>query len=362
MPAMSKSAVLVDARKIEIQEFALPEIGEDDGLLRVETTGVCGADWPVYTGEAFDRTPPPVILGHEIVGRVEKVGQKAAQRWGVKEGDRVCMEEYIRCSNCRQCLTGNYNVCENLIMLGHVSTHTDPPLWGGYSQYLYLDPRAILYKLHDSVPTEIAPLFLPMGNGVRWVQEDGQTRIGSTVVILGPGHQGIGCVVAAKEAGASNIIVTGLAADASRLEIAKDLGADHTIIVDKEDVVEKVTELTGGTMADTVVNVTAGAPQTVQQSIELAGQGGTVVLAGGSQTPRVDISTDMVRRKELTLKGVRGRRMREIKKAIQIIESGKYPLEKICTHRFSIEQTELALKTIGREGESEALAIAVTDM
>ena len=362
MPETAKAAVLVDARKIEIQEFTLPQIGNDDGLLRIEITGVCGADWPIFTGAGFDKTPPPVILGHEIVGRVEQVGEEAALRWGVKAGDRVAMEEYIPCGSCLDCLTGHYNVCSRMMWFGHVSTEEEKPLWGGYSQFLYLHPRSILYKLPESIPTPVAPLFLPMGNGVRWVQEEGGTEIGSTVVIQGPGHQGMGCVVAASEAGASCIIVTGISTDAGRLEIAKKMGAHHTLIVDQVDVVEQVREITGGTMASTVVNVTAGAPKTVQESLELAGQGATVVLAGSGHGPSVEISSDMLRRKEITLKGVRGRRFREIQKAIGIMESGKYPLELMCTHRFPIEETEQALKTVGREGDLESLAVAIVNL
>ena len=141
MATKSKSAVVVDKRRIEVQEFSLPEIGEDDGLLRVEITGVCGSDYPVYTGDDGGRTPPPVILGHEIVGRVERLGARAAERWSVKEGDRVAMEEFVPCGRCYYCLTGHYNNCGNRpMMLGHVPTTSSPSLWGGYSEYLYPDP------------------------------------------------------------------------------------------------------------------------------------------------------------------------------------------------------------------------------
>ena len=359
MATKSKSAVVVDKRRIEVQEFSLPEIGEDDGLLRVEITGVCGSDYPVYTGDDGGRTPPPVILGHEIVGRVERLGARAAERWSVKEGDRVAMEEFVPCGRCYYCLTGHYNNCGNRpMMLGHVPTTSSPSLWGGYSEYLYLDPRSVLYKLSDSVPLEVAPLYLPMGNGVRWVQSDGGARIGSTVAILGPGHVGMGCVAAAKEAGASCVIVTGLSADANRFGIAKALGADYTINIEEEHPVKRVSEITNGAMADTVVNVTASAPGAVQQAIDLAGHGGTIVQAGVAHA-RAEISIDEILRKELHLKGCRARHMTDVLKGIKVLESGKYPLEKTCTHQFSIEETAEAIQTVGREGDPESLAVAV---
>ena len=356
--ATAQAAVLVAPRQVEMQEFTLPEIGDDDGLLKIEITGVCGADWAPYLGDT-KTCSPPVILGHEIVGRVERIGAKAAARWGVKEGDRVCMEEYIPCRDCEYCLTGHYNVCGKR-WYGHLSANEGPGIWGGYSQYLYLDPKAVVYPMSDKVPVEIAQLFLSMGNGVRWVQSAGAANIGSVVAILGPGHVGMGAVVAAKEAGADCVIVTGLGSDASRLAVARDLGADYTINVqEEEDLRETVRKITGGHMCDTVVNATANAPRTAQQAVELGGHLATIVLAGGADTPFVELNQDMIRTNEMTLKGVRGRHYQEVKKAIQIIESGKYPLHKIATHYFPLEETDLALRTMGREGDPNSLQVSV---
>ena len=359
MATMSKSAVLVAPRKIEIQEIPIPDTGDDDGILRIEATGVCGADWgPYTTGESPGGAPMPKVLGHEIVGRIERVGKNAAVRWGVKEGDRVAMEEYIPCGRCDDCFTGHYNFC-NSRWYGMMSVTFPPALWGGYSEYLYLDPNSIMYPMADSVPKEIAPFFLPLGNGVRWATTEGGVGIGSTIVILGPGGQGMGSVVAAKEAGAGCIIVTGLSSDARRLEIAKEMGADYTIVADEQDVVQQVSEITGGKMADTVVNVTANAPQTVQQALEVAGKRATVVLAGIAHGEVPGFTPGLINMKELTIKGVRGRRMNEVRKAIHIMESGKYPLEKVMTHHFPVEQTDLAIRTMGKEGEPGALHVAV---
>lgn len=359
MGIKAKAAVLVAPQHIEMQEFPLPEIGEEEGLIRMEVTGVCGADWPAYSGELGDFFHPPLILGHEIVGRVERIGAKAAKRWKVKEGDRVAMEEFAPCGHCDYCLSGRYNVCMDK-MYGFTSLSTPPALWGGYSEYVYLHPHAIVHKMADTVPTEIASFFLPLSNGIRWVQEVGAAKIGSTVMILGPGNQGLACVVAAKEAGASCIIITGRSIDASRLAVARELCADHTIDVDVDkNVLERVREITNGTMADTVINVTSHAPQTAQLAIELAGHGGTVVMAGMAHEPAEGFMPDMVTMKELTIKGVRGRTSRELKEAVRLVESGKYPLEKLATHRFPIEETERAIKTVGRQGDPGAIHVAV---
>ena len=106
------AALLTEPRKIELREFALPDIGPDAGLAKIEITGVCGADWPIYTGHLAHYAPPPLIPGHEIVARIAKIGAAAARRWGVKEGDRIVMEEYAPCGRCDWCLAGRYYMCE----------------------------------------------------------------------------------------------------------------------------------------------------------------------------------------------------------------------------------------------------------
>ena len=365
MAMKTRAAVLTGPRHIELQELAVPEIDENSGLVRVEATGVCGVDWPAYKGARLDRFNPPIILGHEIVGRIARIGAKAAARWNVKEGDRIVIEEYVPCGRCEYCLSGHYYLCGGIRMekmYGFTSLDVAPGLWGGFSEYVYLDPGALIHKLADSVPSEIAPLYLALSNGIRWVQGEGRIGIGDTVVILGPGQLGLSCVVAAKEAGAGCIIVTGRAADGKKLEIARELGAHHTIDIDDEDdVVQRVHDLTGGKGADAVINVTSAAPAAAQQAVELVKMRGVIVMAGGALGPAEGFYPDMLTRKEITMKGVRGRTARDLKKALRLLESGKYPLRKLATHKFSIEDTEKALLTIGGEGERGAIHVSVVN-
>jgi threonine dehydrogenase-like Zn-dependent dehydrogenase len=362
MPLTTRAAVLTGPRTIDLRELPVPEVREDNAILRVEVTGVCGVDWPAYTQSRAERFPVPIILGHEIVGRIERIGKDAAHKWGVKEGDRVAMEEYAPCGRCAYCSSGHYYLCGGMrmaIMYGFTSMTVGYGLWGGFSQFVYLDPNSRLHKLDEAVPTRIAPLYIPISNGIRWVQREGGIGIDDTIVILGPGQLGLACVIAAKEAGAGCIIITGRSGDANRLAVARQLGAHHAINVDEEDPVERVAAITGGRMADTVMNVAAGAPRIAQQAMELAKIRGTIIMAGGSGKPAEGFQSDLLSRKELIMKGVRGRAEVDLKKAIRLVESGRHPLHLLATHKFSIEETDLALRTIGGEGAPNPIHISV---
>lgn len=358
----TNAAVLVGSREIQLQEIPVPEVREDTAVLRVEVTGVCGVDWPAYTGARADRFKPPIILGHEIVGHIDRIGKQASAKWGLKDGDRVAMEEYAPCGHCEFCSSGHYYICGGLCMekmYGFTSMTVAPGLWGGFSEYVYLDTRSRLHKLADHVPTRTAPLYMPISNGIRWVQREGGIGIDDTVVILGPGQLGLACVIAAKEAGAGCIIITGRSKDSSRLAVAKQLGAHHAIDVDKDDPVERVAAITGGRMADAVINVAAGAPGIAQQAMELCRIRGVIVMAGGAGHPAEGFQSDLLSRKELTMKGVRGRADVDLKKAIRLVESGRHPLHLLATHKFSLSETDLALRTIGGEGSPDPIHVSV---
>ena len=140
----------------------------------------------------------------------------------------------------------------------HVTSVNVPPgLWGGYSEYVYLDPQALIHRIADHVPTECAPFYVPLSNGIRWTHLEGGIGIGDTVVILGPGGQGLACVIAAREAGAGKIIITGRARDANRLALAREFGAHHTIDVDAEKDVATCPMSTWPTMSRTLMEVAA---------------------------------------------------------------------------------------------------------
>ena len=145
------------------------------------------------------------------------------------------------------------------IRYGYTSSEKAPHLWGGFAQYVYLPWNAVLHHVPKGVSAELAGLVTPMANGVEWSLFDGGVGYNSTVLIQGPGQQGLSQTVVCKQAGAAQIIVTGTSKDKARIEVAKRLGADHVIDVQKEDPLERIMEITGGKGVDVALDCTAGA-------------------------------------------------------------------------------------------------------
>ena len=348
LPKTSFAMVQTEARTLEARDVPIPEIDDDSALLELEACGICGSDYEQYEGVL--RVPYPVVPGHEPLGRIAKIGDRAAQRWGVDTGDRVAIETMLSCHHCSQCLGGHYHLCDERRIYSYIPLTEAPGLWGGYSQYMYLHPNTIMHKVDASLPAEIAVMFNPLGAGFRWAVEIPNTQIGDTVVILGPGQRGLASVVACREAGAGTIIVTGLEADARKMQLARAFGADHTIDVDNEDSVRRVKELTDGRGADVVVDVSAYATRPVRDAIHMVRAGGTVVLAGvKGYKPVEDFVSDVVVLKEITIRGAIGVTSTGYKSAIRLIESGRIALENMHTHNFDLADAELAIKTLARQ-------------
>jgi threonine dehydrogenase-like Zn-dependent dehydrogenase len=350
------AAVMVAPRRLELTEFERPKIQPDTALLRVEVTGICGSDYSFYAHDLATTmgVAYPYIPGHEAVGVIEEIGPLAARRWGVKSGDRVAIEAAMHCGFCANCLRGELLLCDGStkpgLGYGHVPVSVAPSLWGGYAQYMYLEPNTVLYKVPETLTAEQAVLYQPLGGGVRWASRVPKTKSGDTVAIFGAGQRGLTCVIGAKEAGAANIIVTGLTSDQGRLELAREFGASATINVEEENAVDRIKDLTDGKMADVVVDISAGATQPVVDAIYAARPGGTVVLAGLKDRKPISgfISDDLVQR-QLTVIGVRAVDYESYTEAFRILASGKYPLEKMRTHEFPLADAENAVRTIGRE-------------
>ena len=364
MSDMTASAVLVEPRRIEVQEFEIPRVPEHAALIKVEGTGICGSDWAPFAG-SWGTDLPPMILGHEVVGSIVELGEGTGDRWGVALGDRITVEESIPCNHCQLCRTGRYHMCDPMhtaegMRYGLTPISVEPSIWGGFGEYMYVHPNSIVHQLSSSVPVDVAPLFIPISNGIRWVERDGGCRIGDTVVIQGPGQHGLGCVVGAKLAGAGMVVVVGTGKDAHRFDVAKQLGADYVINIEDGPADEQLREITNGDMAEVVLDVTAAAPSAVADSVSMAAIGGTVILAGAKEgKPATGLITDKLLLNEITMKGVYGHDFMSVSRALELIESNTLPLDLMCTHTFSLDRCEEALLTLGGEGEPDSIHITI---
>jgi len=355
-----RAAVQLGPRRIELQEFPRPRIGPDDGLLRVEANGICGSDVETYKGHLGSH-PDPFIPGHEPMGIIEEVGERAAQRWGVEPGDRVALEVIVPCRSCQRCLTGQYQFCRNRT-IGHGVTPVKvaPSIWGGLSEYLYLSPGVVMHPVDKTLPPEIAVMYNPLGAGVRWAVHLGGVGLGSTVLILGCGQRGLSAVIAAKAVGAETVIVTGLARDRAKLDLAREFGADHTINAEEEDTVARVLQITGGDGVDVALELTPIATEPVSHAIEAIRHGGRVVLAGLKGGEAHPVNTDLIINKGATVIGAFSVDARGYADAIRIIESGRFPLEKLHTHSFGLADVAHAIETLaGEAGEETAVHVSI---
>jgi threonine dehydrogenase-like Zn-dependent dehydrogenase len=350
------AAVRVAPGKTEIRDYPMPEIADDAALMRMEVAGICGTDVKLYQ---HPPTKAAVIMGHENIGVIAKAGREFTRRKGFKEGDLVFVEHYVSCGKCEWCHRGEYRHCENTdwrnnpdsIRYGYTSAEKAPHLWGGFAQYVYLPWNAVVHRVPAGVTPELAGLVTPMANGVEWSLFEGGVGYNSTVLIQGPGQQGLSQTVICKQAGASLVIVTGTSKDGARMGVAKTLGADYVIDVQKEDPLARIMEITGGKGVDVSLDCTAGAGTIpILLGVEaLKRKAGTIVVQGEmKEFPNFPL--EKVTTKYITIKSARGHSYRACELALAQLASHRFPLEKVTTHRFGLKDVDLAIRSVGNQG------------
>jgi alcohol dehydrogenase len=334
--------------EIALETFAVPEVGPDDALLEIELAGVCGTDHHAFIGKLA--VPMPIILGHEILGRIVAIGHRAAARYGVSLGQSVTVEASVPCWACEDCLGGGYRFCRTNRGYGmRLSTNEPPALWGAIAELMHVAPGSIVHPVPAGMPPRVAVVASIFANGIQWLRYHGELSTGDTVVIQGAGPQGLAATMIARESGAAQIIVTGLARDASRLALARSFGADTTIVADEEDVVATVSRLTAGRLADLVLDVT-GSSGAVQTSVALVRRRGRLVLGGlsghGTETA---LKLDELVWKEIRLQGVFAKGANAISAANRILAARGhlYPLQRLISHVYTLDNAGDAIVAAG---------------
>lgn len=289
---MSMKALLLTApSKLELVDFPDPRPAADEVLVRIRACGICGSDihgWDGSTG----RRRPPLVMGHEAAGEIAGLGTGVT---GWKVGERVTFDSTISCGQCGCCRDGHINLCENRRVLGVAPVEYCQH--GAFAEYVAL-PTRILYRLPAGLSFQQAAMVEPVSIAIHAVQ---RVRVAptDTAVVIGSGMIGLFVVQALRWAGARRIIAVDL--DASRLALARELGATDTLQSDTCDVPAEVARLTGGQGADLAFEVVGVSP-TLQLALASLRRGGSAVLVG-NLAPKTDFPLQAVVTRELTLYG-----------------------------------------------------------
>lgn len=342
---MSRAVVFNGDETWELRDLPVPDPQPGGAILRVEATGLCHSDVDHFRGHVH--TPWggefPSIAGHEIVGRIETISPEASAAWRVDEGDRVAVRGIVVMPD------GTFRI------YGHdFSADRGSGLHGGFAEHLELLPGSTVYRLRDDVSAAELTFFEPLSCAVTWVAP---VRAGDVVVVEGPGHMGMATIVAARAAGATSVIVTGTARDRFRLDCALDAGADHVVDVDAEDPTERVRDLTGGQMADVVIDAASGNPITVNLAMDLVKRGGHVVVAGMKDQPLEGFHSDWIPTRRITLHPGAGL---DTERAVALINEGDIPTAPLLGETYPLEQFEEAFALITRQlPERDAVRVAL---
>ena len=315
---------------ISLEEVEKPRINPDEVLIKVKAAGVCGTDIHIY----HDEHPywPPVILGHEFSGEIAQVGTRA-KSW--KVGERVVSEASTRtCGVCELCRSGDYQMCPE----------KRAPGWGidgAFTEYIKM-PAVLLHRIPESVSFEEAALTEPTAVTVHALLERSLIEPEAFTVVQGCGPIGLLAAQLAKSMGASRVMITGISQDVPlRLKLAKDLAIDYVVNVEKEDVVAKVKELTGGQGADLIVEA-SGKEKAINQSLEMIRRQGLINVLGITGKERINLGWDRAVFASITVSFSFSSNYLSWERALSMIAEGKIKVKPLITAEFPLEDWQNA--------------------
>ena len=350
LPETMQAVVCHGPENYQLETVAVPRPGPGEALVKVEGVGICASDLKCYHGAAKfwgDANRPAwaeteVIPGHEFVGTIVQLDGAAADHWGVGVGDRVVAEQIVPCWKCRYCLDGKYWMCQPHDMFGF--KRRTP---GAMAEYMLFSKDALVHRVSPDLPPAHAAFAEPLSCALHAV-ERADIKFEDVVVVAGCGPIGLGMIAGAKSKNPKLVIALDMAQD--KLDLALECGADLTINIGTEDAVARVKELTDGYGADVYIEGT-GHPSAVGQGLNLLRKLGTYVeysVFGSDVTVDWSIISDD---KELDVRGAHlGPHCWPA--AIRMIESGRLPMDKICTHQLPLAEFQKGLDLVASGKES----------
>ena len=334
-------AVYYNNSDIRLEERPVPPIGSGEILVRVIASGICGSD----VMEWYRVKKAPLVLGHEIAGKIAAVGEDVTR---YKVGDRVFVSHHIPCNTCHYCLRGYHTACETL----H-TTNYDP---GGFAEYIRIPRLNVdrgVFVLPDEVSFDAGVFVEPLACVVRG-QRIANLQPGQAVLILGSGISGLLHLLLARTLGAGRIVTTDISA--YRLEMARQLGAD-AVFDAREDIPVRLREINDDRLADLVI-VCTGALSAFKQALHSVDRGGTI-LCFATTEPGVDLPVPINEfwRNEIKLMPSYGNSPLDATLAIELIRSGRVPVEKMITHRLPLTETGQGFRLVAGGGKSMKVII-----
>lgn len=323
---------------IELREIDIPVPGADEILIKVEAAGICGSDLHIYNWDTQVRMQPPVVMGHEFSGTIEEVGGSVTN-WHL--GDRVTAEpSYYVCEECAYCKSGFYNLCEERQVFGFWAD-------GAFAEYIKV-PAKRLHKLPDNISFEEGAMIEPFACCVHGVKELTGVDVEDFTVVSGPGAIGLLCLQVARASGARTAVI-GTEADVKRLELARELGADYTFQIGKDDVLREIRDLSGGLGADVVIEASGAAPA-VDMGFDMAKKRGKYLQIGLFGKP-ISTAFEKIAYKELQIFGSFAQKWSAWKCALKLLGNEKVRLKPLVSDALPLREWEKGFnKLLNKEG------------
>ena len=316
-------------RGLSMESAAVPPIGAADVLVRVKTASICGTDLHIYGWDRWSqgRIKPPVTLGHEFCGVVERVGEEVT---AVVAGDLVSAEMHVNCGHCHQCRLGEAHICQNLRIIGIDQD-------GAFAEFVKI-PASNIWRLDPAIPEHYGAILDPLGNAVHTVLAG--PIAGQTVLVTGCGPIGLMSIAVAKACGSSTVFAT--ETNENRRAMAKKMGADIVLNPAAEDAVARILEETNGTGVDALLEM-SGNPTAIQQGFKALRAGGRASLLGiPTENVPLDLVNDVIF-KGATVQGIYGRRMYGTwVQMTALLKAGRLNLEPLFGEREPLEKFENA--------------------
>ena len=351
-PKTSKAAVVREfGRDIEIEDVPVPQDVEEGALLvKIECSSICGTDVHLWEGSLSLNVDLPVILGHEMVGKIIAMGKNSdvdSVGQPLKIGDRVIWS-HTNCGSCYYCTVEKQpTLCTNRRAYMYESMEKPPYLMGGFAQYGYIVPESGRVKVPDNVENSIASLCsCAFRSVIHAAEQMGPIRNTDTVVVQGTGPLGLLAIGVAKVSGAHKIIAIG--APDNRLELARAFGADEVLSIEKNDYNERIKYVLNETSnrGANIVFEFSGHPNAFAEGLEFIAKGGRYMVVGQLGEGKVNIQPSMITKKNLTVLGSFSGDISHYWKALKFIEKHQsaIPFHKLISNEYSLHEVNTAIK------------------